>query len=618
MARNTRRKSDKKSGKKSDKKPGKKSDKKPGKKPGKEPSRERIPGGHVADGATSVAEAGYPSSGPHESVPDSEYRMHIHQRMVALRNALEGGTLTLPRDERIKRSLLRIRLAPDGLIDLDSVDATARAIGLAVLASDTRQAHLETPLRDSQSNYFDMLDGLFGHFHREMRKHGLTPQQMGRWAAGDTSSVASWVNSRAGLAEAVKAFWYEHGPVVHTHLAELSGLKSVFGGDLFPSHSENVAQSTGLYMDTIILPDPLLRCLCTLGMYTPEIQLEVAVEKVLAAMQYRDLALAETNLPIVVFAPERDVLDTSTRGFLDRQSRRDALSHLSAVFGRDFGSLEAAGDFLKSLSGFDAVVAAVTNPERLLLDQDRELPLSEQLRQWATELRDEMPGVPWKTDGGEHILGLTVGRMTQANSLMVKARAFDATPLVQAEVSWRYLLWKFEYEHQRSGTPPEGLRDVMIGRSLLSYSGQPNSLIAGIPDRALIELRKAGALQELRALIAEGVDQLRFVDQDDGVALQTVIENIESAFAKHQAEVAALSSRKRKFYGVDVSGWIVTCGLGVAATLTGSTDLGLLALLTGLMAPPPAAELRSREKELRNDGKRINRAPIAILLQAKR
>src|SRR5258708_6959456 len=77
-------------------------------------------------------------------------------------------------------------------------------------------------------------------------------------------------------------------------------------------------------------------------------------------------------------------------------------------------------------------------------------------------------------------------------------------------------------------------------------------LISGVSPESLIELRRNGAMSELREIIGKGIHNLdsassaTFSDVRDAV-----ISNMDQAFAAHDRELRELASSHRRFFGVD-------------------------------------------------------------------
>ena len=106
--------------------------------------------------------------------------------------------------------------------------------------------------------YFDILDRFFEKPFAEMQKHGLNPVDVANDLASNEKFVKAFESDADEFVSLIREFWHDYGPVVSAHLRRLEALKSVFGGDMFPSYVTNIACSVGLYVDTIVLPDPLM------------------------------------------------------------------------------------------------------------------------------------------------------------------------------------------------------------------------------------------------------------------------------------------------------------------------------------------------------------------------
>ena len=78
-----------------------------------------------------------------------------------------------------------------------------------------------------------------------------------------------------------------------------------------------------------------------------------------------------------------------------------------------------------------------------------------------------------------------------------------------------------------------------------------------IPPEALIEVRKVGALPEIRAVLSKGVREIsearpskfhRTTDQ--------VFDNIEKALAEYKKQLQVLTNKKWKFAAIDIGTWL--------------------------------------------------------------
>ena len=149
-----------------------------------------------------------------------------------------------------------------------------------------------------------------------------------------------------------------------------------------------------------------------------------------------------------------------------------------------------------------------------------------------------------------------------ANDTLLRSVWCGGSPLIDAPTSWKYLQWKYEYDvlaGHESGQKSEMLISKALGSSLLS----------GLPSEVMIELRQNGAAAELRDMIGKGINEINSMsDADVSLVADDVIANIDNAFSDHHKQLRDLNSSKHRFYGLDVSRYVVGGGLGLASLLT--------------------------------------------------
>jgi hypothetical protein len=259
---------------------------------------------------------------------------------MLLKEEIEAGRVKFAEGLQVIDSLGNVRFASDGKVDPSTVDGLVRSLALTVAFGRFRREAKKIPLRESQSEYFEILEKFFGKPFAEMKKHNITPPQIAEHLASQPKIVESFAADVEEFIAGIKEFWEYHGPVIEVHLQELQALKSVFGGDIFPSYAENIASSAGLYLDTIILPDPLLRIAGLVGRMKHDQLLSLTVKHALSALQYKDLVLTDLDPPIVVIAPDPSHVEKPYAPALQFAGEADLVLHSEKVFGRRFADLQ--------------------------------------------------------------------------------------------------------------------------------------------------------------------------------------------------------------------------------------------------------------------------------------
>ena len=192
-------------------------------------------------------------------VEKQEHEEELQRRLGLLKEALEEGRIKICASQKeAVDAIMRVRVKPDGTVDLNTVDGSVRALSLvATVEHDRRKMKEQFPLREIQQEYFGLLDQFFGQPYAEMKKHKVTSRDIASHLVSQEGFVKAFTKDKEKFREMLTVFWETYGPAVRAHLEDLDALKSVYGGSLFPT--ANIACSVGLYMDTIVLPDPLAK-----------------------------------------------------------------------------------------------------------------------------------------------------------------------------------------------------------------------------------------------------------------------------------------------------------------------------------------------------------------------
>jgi hypothetical protein len=549
------------------------------------------------------------------SEQDAEYEARLRRRLAILKEEFDAGRIALTEGLKVIDSLKAVRYSADGEVDLSTVDGLVRSMALGVEhISDRRKIKETVSLSEIQKLYFDFVEMNFKDIYAEMVRVGANPHAVARHISGDSSYRAPIAKGAAEFLAAIDQFWEDIGPVVHIHLEDMHGpLKCVFGGDLFPAHNENIASKCGIYTDTIILPDPFLRSRDMFKRWDEQQAVYYLVKHALNILQYKDLACADLDQPIVVIAPDYTALEQSEKQFIYDISQDDALHHAGQIFGRKFTSLEELVEYASKLDTVDSVVAKIKRPDRVLFDASWDLPLRESIVRALDEPIYKAMGI---ASPGLLVATQSMGRMGTSNELLIKAARFGGSPVIDAPTSWQYFAWKLEYDAERaSAANAELVLHVLKGLGSLA-SGEMQWL-GRVPSSALIEIRKVGALPELREMLSKGVEDL--VQTNPANFYRTtdrVFDNIHAAFSQHQKNIDALKEKKWKFATKDIGTWLAVGSIEVAAALTGTPIWGMATIAANqLTDAPKLKELPASIKKLAEESKRLKRSPVGLLFQ---
>lgn len=400
----------------------------------------------------------------------------------------------------------------------------------------------------------------------------------------------------------------------HYHVQDIQSLKAIFGGETFPVGHRNIVSASGVYTDTIVLPDPFLRTRQLALEDGSAEQVQWFVKSALSVLQYRDAATADLTTPLVVIVPDMSYVDAQEREMLKTTSEPSILAHLEAMFGIPFASLDEAGDYLAKFESPGDVVGHLKDPKRLLFDVDDHDPLEEQIERY-TENHFSRAAY----SAGRVVLMSAIGRMLQASDLLRRSRWLNGTPLIDAPTSWQHFTWKLGYDAQTASDSRGDRLHLHMNRALQSAATGEMQWLGKVPVSALIEMRKNDVLPELREMLSRGVAELAELRPDNFYRTgDQVFENIQKAFDDHQKVLASLTGKKWRFAGVELASCVVKGAVQVASAC-GVPGVSLIgAGLEQVVDIPKLKDVPKRIRSLRDEGQKLNSSAVGMLFNASK
>jgi glutamyl-tRNA synthetase len=543
------------------------------------------------------------------------YKDRLRKRLEILKEKLSEGKVKFAKGLKVIDSLQAVRYGPDGKINLNTVDGLVRSLALAV-----EQMHYREELKKSislaeiQQQYFQFIEGNFGHFYRVMVERGMTPHQAGTALSQSENAISELTAPLPDFLEAMTIFWESIGEVARIHLEDMhTALKGVFGGDLFPDSSENIASKCGLYTDTLILPCPFMRSRDLYKRWEPRQQAYYLIKHALNLLQYKDLACADVSPPIVVVLASPSALDEDERNFFLNLGKSDSLVHAGKVFGRKFDSFEDFRDFAESMDTIDRVVGEIKDSKRVLFDTQWDGDLKTQIER-AT--KDQHAQLLKSAHPGMIIASQALGRMSVSNELLFTAQRLGGVPVIDAPTSWQYFVWKLEYDAENV-EQQRHLKDLHMVRGLQTLAENEMQWLGHVPPEALLEIRKQDALGEIREILSKGIAEVVATNPTNFYrTADKVFDNIEVAFNEHRKNVKELTAKGWKFAGSEVGSWVVVGTLAAAAAATGDVGLAVAALVSDkALDPANPKDIAKKMEELARAGKEAKQSPVGMLFK---
>lgn len=547
-------------------------------------------------------------------------REELHRLVIQFDKHLRSGNVCFAQHvtDALGESLAKVRIAEDGLVDPDSVDARVRALLLSVSELDSdEKANSSVSLREIQEEFYGIIQMFFDPLYQQTLKHSATPYAVASDFANDAERVKLVDADVLEFLSTIEEFWSRTSFSALCHCEGLEGTKGVFSSSLFPETGADIVSRCGLYLDTLCLPDPFLRIAAIAQFWSPEERVREVVRFGLKLLQYRDAVLADVDPPIAVIIPDQFGTNAAYRNLISSVSELDILRHSSVVFGQDFSSVEELREYTGRFTSSHELVRALARPERLLFDSENSSPLEEQI---DTYFADE-GRILNLSRVGDIVYTQALGRMQQANDALVHSKSVGGVPVMDAETSWRYFNWKLEYDAGRhEGQEDTGLHVV---HALQGAARGDMRWIGKIPLDALVEIRRSGALEEIRSILGSGVREIAHSRPSDFRATTSqVAQNVRHAFEEHERRLDELRKKKWRFAGRDIGSWIVVGTIEIGAAILGSPLIASALGIGGFVAhqlldAPRLRDIPARVRELKKEKVDLQESAMGLLFKQR-
>lgn len=545
-----------------------------------------------------------------------EYEERVKHRVLILQEMLKEGKMQIPHDSQISKSLTACRYDSNGEPDLSTVDGAVRSMALMAENFHDRQQFKDAiSLAEIQNRYFEGIERNFDFFYDKMIELKFTPHELASQVAyGDHKT--DYIHEKVGLfLKDIVEFWEIHSEAAHIHVEDnYDAIKAVFGGDLFPAHNENIASKCGIYTDTIVLPCPFVRSKHLFDRWNKQQQVYYLLKHALNVLQYKTLAIADIKHPIIVILPDKEMMSEEDLEQVTKLGDKDALFHAGKIFNRHFDSLEELFGFANQLDTIEKVIPHIKDSKRVLFDLDYKDSLRNQIKKETNGQSAQLLG----TDNpGTIVAALGIGRMNVCNEILLKSARLQGTPLIDAPTSWQYFKWKMEYDAERTH-PDKDFNNLHIVKGLNHLSDTSLQWIGKIPPEGLIELRKSGAINEIRKILSKGINELTEADSMDFTSTShKVFNNLNFAFNQHQVNIKTLVDKKWKVAGKDLGSWLVIGSIEIAAACIGTPLYGISSVvLNQILDAPKLKDIPKsidKIKEYEKEKLKLKKSPIGLM-----
>jgi hypothetical protein len=469
-------------------------------------------------------------------------------------------------------------------------------------------------------DYFSWFERYFGNLAKEASRNSVSaaaiaedflenPGRRDKFQSDAMPQISLFINS----------FWKENSETVQNQVSKLSGMKARFGGDIGPQARAGVVQRAGLYFDTLVVPDPILR--------VSKIEEEVTKHKgyyllkyIISQLLLKDYFLASVEPPLALLVGDSELIgEKADFDQLSEIGQVDSLLAINYLYDQELDSFEQAQEYMEKFSDIWEAARESKHTEKFWFEESSPQNTDDQINALLEDAYKNLDDskLSFSIDSPHYLLFTILGRMMQANDVLQRSVQDWSHPLINAPVSYHWLSFKLQLNKQalEKDFIQEGDLDLAQTNAFLSSD---LSWLANVPIDKLIQLRKNGALADMRLLLYQSISSLSNPNIDDiSRVARSADHELEMTFRKHQEEVRVLDKDFREDLAINAPSLLASLAIaltpslmhipieikGIAAALTGTTSLRSILAKT-------VAYLRKR--------KRLTTSPTAILWSAKK
>lgn len=463
--------------------------------------------------------------------------------------------------------------------------------------------------------YFDWLTGLFGHLADEAIKNSIGPGEVASDYLSNSTRREHFDEHLPTFFTAIKMFWGKNGKKVNYQIQTLPGLKARFGGDIGPNAIHNIFQRAGLYYETIIVPDPLLRIALMPDDVSKKIDfyfLKYSINQILL----KKIFLADVYPPIGVLTSDIELEDNN----LDMNSesaKMDCVLLTNEIYGKTFDNYDEVTEFYSHFMTAKEAIRETIKPEILFWDETVSVDPADQ---WEAHIKGTVDD--WQKPNSlelvkkpNYLLFSILSRMIQANSVLFGASYYDANPLITAPVSFHWLNYSIKAKRNIISQKMNldfGL-DLPLTNALLSKNLE---WLGNVPIESLIDLREKNQLSELRSVI--NLETKRFsaarINNLEAITCQ-VDYNLSSALEKHHEELNTLANSYRTAMGIAVPSFLISI-VGTFQPLI-FPYATIIPAISDFVGKASIAAITHATIQYLRKKKTLGRSPIGILWDAR-
>jgi hypothetical protein len=383
--------------------------------------------------------------------------------------------------------------------------------------------------------YFEIIDSYFGAVKHLLGKDSRSHIELGNSLARYPHISDLILDSTDDLAETITEFWTLNSNTVSNYLISQKSLKCVYSGGTTPFDLESFIKKTSLYVDSVIIPDPLfsISVISRPIVDDRKFYLGKLIRHVFNVWKLRDLVLANTAHKIIIPYPtflHALPSDIQKKMFLDAQAK--SLAFLNNVCDTQYDNFENISEVFGYYSSTKEVFNSFKYKEAL----PAEFLKMDKLNAVLTDLILMSKRIHKDTlrTSGQAFCNYVFSQFFRVQEHLYFSKMLKAEPIYDYALPWHF------YNYDNGG--------LNIDRAIINALQKDEfNWIGNIPLSIIPNLREENELEYMRSTLRKGLyDIYTISDTNLSRTIEQIAINIQEAFEKQRAERKRLQEKIEK------------------------------------------------------------------------
>lgn len=379
------------------------------------------------------------------------------------------------------------------------------------------------------NNYFQLIDSFFGSIKHYLDKKDDSHIELSEKIVNYPFVSDLISDAISDIDIEIEKFWKDNIKQVIQYTIQQDSLKCLFSGDISPVILENFIKKTALYIDTVILPDPIYNL--TLFHQQMKIDkkyyLKLMIKHVFNIWKLKDVILSDTDNKIILILPiNLSLIHPEKRKKIIINANKNFLIYSNKIFQQDFNNMESFYNFIEKMTSINVIYNKIK-------DSKITPNIFKQAESFNKFLTDIGKAAKLAGYNKNNSVGGQFATYLQSQFIRVQEHKYFCN-ILKAEPIYDYELPWFFFNYELGGLD----MDAAIANSLQK---EKFNWINNVPIDVIKVFRMEERLDYMRTILRKGITDLKAKNDQDlidtGEQLQ---KNLKEAFNKQKSEIVLL------------------------------------------------------------------------------